>query len=93
MIRRSTDLRRTYLWRPSGHRSPVNIIATIANAMMQPIHPTAMPVILTGDDIDTWLNAPREIALQLQHPAPDGLLTIVAVGTRKDALPEALQTT
>jgi hypothetical protein len=48
-----------------------------------------MPVILTGDDIDTWLNAPREIALQLQHPAPDGLLSIVAVGTRKDALPEA----
>ena len=89
------------IWRPwaglrgkeDGEHLLFSILTTDANAMMQPIHPTAMPVILTGDDIDTWLNAPREIALQLQHPAPDGLLTIVAVGTRKDALPEALQTT
>jgi putative SOS response-associated peptidase YedK len=51
-----------------------------------------MPVILTGDDVETWLNAPREIAIQLQHPAPEGLLSIVATETRKDSVPEALMT-
>jgi putative SOS response-associated peptidase YedK len=70
-----------------------SILTTDANLMMLSIHPSAMPVILTGDDIETWLNAPREVALQLQHPAPNGLLSIVVVGTRKDALPVALPTT
>jgi putative SOS response-associated peptidase YedK len=69
-----------------------SILTTDANAMMQPIHPTAMPVILTGEDAETWLTAPREIAIQLQHPLPEGLLSIVATGTRKDAVPEALMT-
>jgi putative SOS response-associated peptidase YedK len=73
-----------------GEHLLFSFLTTDANALMQPIHPTAMPVILTGDDMETWLNAPREIALQLQHPAPDGLLSIVAMGGRKDAVPAAL---
>jgi putative SOS response-associated peptidase YedK len=75
-----------------GEHLLFSILTTDANAMMQPIHPTAMPVILTEDDVDTWLKAPQEIAIQLQHPAPEGLLSIVATGTRKDAVPEALMT-
>lgn len=56
-----------------------------ANAIVAPIHPKAMPVILTTqDEIDTWLTAPAEVALQLQRPLPDDALTIVARGERKD---------
>ena len=44
-----------------------------------------MPVILTTpDEIDTWLTAPTEVALQLQRPLPDVALRIVARGERKD---------
>ncbi|SFK82330.1 hypothetical protein SAMN05444581_12518 [Methylocapsa palsarum] len=49
------------------------------------IHPKAMPVILTTqDEIDLWMNAPPEEALTLQRPLPDGALTIVARGGKKD---------
>jgi Uncharacterized conserved protein len=56
------------------------------NAEVKPIHPKAMPVILTTDEeFDAWLNAPVEEALNLQRPLPDGALQIVARGDRKDA--------
>ena len=52
---------------------------------MGAIHPKAMPVILTTqDEIDRWLTAPAEVALQLQRPLPDDVLQIVARGERKD---------
>lgn len=55
------------------------------NAEVKPIHPKAMPVILTTDEeFDAWLNAPVEEALNLQRPLPDGALQIVARGERKD---------
>jgi putative SOS response-associated peptidase YedK len=84
------------IWRPwtglrgneQGEHLLFSILTTDANEMMQPIHPSAMPVILTGDDAETWLSAPREIALELQHPAPEHLLFIVAAGVRKDVAPE-----
>jgi putative SOS response-associated peptidase YedK len=60
-----------------------------ANGIVAPIHPKAMPAILTTqDEIDTWLTAPAEVALQLQRPLPDDALRIVARGERKDE-PEA----
>ena len=88
------------IWRPwtgprgkeDGDHLLFSILTTDANAIMQPIHLSAMPVILSGDDMETWLTAPREIALQLQHPAPEDSLSIVAVGRRKDATPEELLT-
>jgi putative SOS response-associated peptidase YedK len=56
-----------------------------ANAVVAPIHPRAMPVILTTpEEIDTWLTAPAELALQLQRPLPDDALQVVARGERKD---------
>jgi putative SOS response-associated peptidase YedK len=43
------------------------------NGVVGPIHPKAMPVLLTTpDEMDTWLEAPREIARELQRPLPDG---------------------
>ena len=56
------------------------------NAEVAPIHPKAMPVILTKpDEWRTWLTAPAPEALRLQRPLSDGVLQIVAEGVREDA--------
>jgi putative SOS response-associated peptidase YedK len=49
------------------------------------VHGKAMPVILTGEECDMWLDAPTPIALSLQRPLSADRLTIVATGPRKDA--------
>lgn len=56
------------------------------NAEVAPIHPNAMPVILTQPEAwGRWLTAPTPEALQLQRPLADGLLRIVAEGVHEDA--------
>lgn len=56
-------------------------LTTKANADVAPIHPKAMPVILTTrDEVELWMTAPKEDALALQRPLDDGLLRIVARG-------------
>ena len=55
------------------------------NSLVGSIHPKAMPVILTrSDEVELWLSAPKEEAIALQRPLPDGMLKIVAVGTKQD---------
>lgn len=47
------------------------------NADVIPIHPKAMPVILTQpDEIETWMTAPWAEAGKLQRPLADGALQI-----------------
>jgi putative SOS response-associated peptidase YedK len=49
------------------------------------IHPKAMPVILTTrQEINTWMTAPAEEALQLQRPLADDAIVIVARGEKED---------
>jgi hypothetical protein len=58
---------------------------TEANAVVAPIHPKAMPVILTTpEEVDLWLLADAPKALELQRPLPDDVLMIVASGERED---------
>lgn len=56
------------------------------NDVVGSIHMKAMPVILTTEaEIEMWLSAPKEEALSLQRPLPNGTLEIVAVGKKQDA--------
>ena len=68
-----------------GEHQLFGFLTTEANATVAPIHPKAMPVILTTpDEFDRWLEADTLDALKLQRPLPGDALRIVAKGEKED---------
>jgi putative SOS response-associated peptidase YedK len=60
-------------------------LTTEPNAVVEPVHKKAMPVILTTkEEIETWLTAPWEDAGRLQRPLPNHMLVIVDAPAKVD---------
>jgi putative SOS response-associated peptidase YedK len=61
-------------------------LTTDPNEEVAPIHPKAMPAILTKEEeFEAWLTGSAKDALALQRPLPDGTLRVVRLGPKRDA--------
>jgi putative SOS response-associated peptidase YedK len=74
-----------------GEHGLFGFLTTEPNPIVAPIHPKAMPVILTTtDEFHLWREGETVEALKLQRPLPDGMLDIVATSEKEDPPVEAV---
>jgi len=68
-----------------GKHLVFSFLTTDASEDVAPVHADATPVCLfTEDDREAWMNAPWEVARELQRPPAPGALKIVAAGRKED---------
>ena len=69
----------------TGWHQVFAFLTTEPNALIAPVHPKAMPVLLLDEAArETWLKGSLDEALQLQRPASVDALQIVATGAKQD---------
>jgi putative SOS response-associated peptidase YedK len=64
------------LWRDDGELPYFAMLTTEPNALVEPIHPKAMPMILHPEDHETWLNGDWKLAQKLVGPFPSQLMAV-----------------
>jgi putative SOS response-associated peptidase YedK len=69
----------------TGEHRIFSFLTCEPNAVVKPIHPKAMPVILSPQGAIDWLTAPTPAALLLQKPLPDEELEIVEAPPKEAA--------
>ena len=70
----------------AGHHLVFSFLTTDASPDVAPIHPDATPVLLLDAGArEEWMNAPWEVARELQEPPPAGTLRVVSAGKKEDA--------
>ena len=80
------------VWRPwtgvrgkeEGEHHLFAFLTTEANALTKPVHAAAMPVMLTGEALDIWLEGSVQDALTLTKPFPPERMKLVLSGPRED---------
>ena len=64
------------IWRPTERGNAYAFLTTDANALVEPIHPKAMPVILHDEDYGRWLTEPWDTLKEVVAPYPSQLMQL-----------------
>ncbi len=64
------------VWRPTERGNTYGFLTTEPNAVVAPIHPKAMPVILHDEDYERWLTLSWDEVAYLAGPYPSQLMAV-----------------